>query len=109
MLSRPVFCGPGGAPANGEFATVLLERRDPRIDQLYKTQPSPVALQQDARELGQVVSSVGTTRLQGAEQLQEAFDATGVQSQLPPTFYSVLICCVSPLRTYLSVKKAQDR
>ncbi len=53
--SRHVFAGytQTGEPSWREFATVLLERRDPRIDQLYKTQPSPVALLQDARELTQ--------------------------------------------------------
>ncbi len=53
--SRHVFAGytQTGEPSWREFATVLLERRDPRIDQLYKTQPSPVTLLQDGREFTQ--------------------------------------------------------
>ncbi len=55
MDSRHVFAGytQTGEPSWREFATILVERRDPRIDQLYKTQPSPVTLLQDARELTQ--------------------------------------------------------
>lgn len=53
--SRHVFAGytQTGEPSWREFASILLERRDPRIDHLYKPQPSPVTLLQDARELTQ--------------------------------------------------------
>lgn len=51
--SRHVFAGYAqtGEPSWREFASILLERRDPRIDLLYRPQPSPVTLLQDAKEL----------------------------------------------------------
>ena len=50
---RSVFAGytQTGEPSWSEFGAVLLEKRDPRIDNLYNDQPSPVTLVQDTREL----------------------------------------------------------
>ncbi len=50
---KDVFAGytQTGEPCWREFAAILLEKRDPRIDHLYKNQPCPVTLFQDAEEL----------------------------------------------------------
>lgn len=43
--------GPTGLPVWTDLATLALERRDPRIDDLYKDPPVPIAIVQEGRDL----------------------------------------------------------
>jgi hypothetical protein len=57
---RAVFSGysPTGQPLWRDLASILLEKRHPRVDVLYRSTPSPVALVQGGDELSQAQLSV---------------------------------------------------
>ncbi len=57
---RTVFTGYSqtGEPTWREFASVLLDEKDPRIDELYKRPPRPVTLVKDARALNEIQLTV---------------------------------------------------